>query len=135
VLRDPEAAAHTVGKVLSAVGPERVLWGTDSIWYGSPQDQIDAFRAFEISEDAQEAFGYPALTPEVKQAIFGGNAARLHGIDLATVEAPCRFSAEERDAAREEAFGRLGGLGERTLGPRTAEAAAAAFLTEHPWFS
>ena len=135
VLRDPEAAAHTVGKILAAVGPERVLWGTDSIWYGSPQDQIDAFRAFEITEDAQAAFGYPALTAEVKRAIFGGNAARLHGIDLATVGEPCRFSAEERDAAREEAFGRLGGVGERTLGPRTAEAARATFLTDHPWFS
>jgi hypothetical protein len=134
VLRDPEAAAHTVGKLLAAVGPDRVLWGTDSIWYGSPQDQIDAFRAFEITEDAQEQFGYPALTPEVKRAIFGGNAARLHGIDLATVEAPCRFSATERDAAREEAFGRLGGLGERTLGPRTAEAASATFMADHPYF-
>src|SRR5690606_20919112 len=28
VLRDPEAAAHTLGKLLVAVGPERVLWGT-----------------------------------------------------------------------------------------------------------
>jgi len=39
-----------------------VLWGTDSIWYGSPQDQIQAFRAFEITPEFQERFGYPALT-------------------------------------------------------------------------
>jgi hypothetical protein len=25
-----------------------VLWGTDSIWYGTPQWQIEAFRRFEI---------------------------------------------------------------------------------------
>ena len=52
VLRDPDAAAHVLGKLLVVFGPERVLWGTDSIWYGSPQDQIEAFRAFSISEQA-----------------------------------------------------------------------------------
>ncbi len=25
-----------------------MLWGTDSIWYGTPQWQIEAFRRFEI---------------------------------------------------------------------------------------
>src|SRR5262249_26718765 len=81
-LRSPSEAAHVLGKLLVAVGPERVLWGTDSIWYGAPQDQIEAFRAFTITEEAQEKYGYPALTPDVKKAILGGNAARLHGIDL-----------------------------------------------------
>ena len=32
-----------------------ILWGTDSIWYGSPQDQIQAFRAFEIAARAPGA--------------------------------------------------------------------------------
>ena len=71
VLGDPDQAAHVLGKLLVAVGPERIVWGTDSIWYGSPQDQIEAFRAFEITEAAQEQFGYPALTPEVKRLILG----------------------------------------------------------------
>jgi hypothetical protein len=134
VLQDPTEAAHTLGKLLLAVGPDNILWGTDSIWYGSPQDQIQAFRAFEISPEAQEQFGYPALTPEIKRAILGGNAGRLHGIDLEAVQAPCRFSVEEREAAREEALGRLGGVGEDLLGPTTAVAAAATFRHEHPWF-
>ena len=47
-------AAHVVGKLLKYVGEDRVLWGTDSIWFGSPQDQIQAFRAFQISEEFQE---------------------------------------------------------------------------------
>lgn len=135
VLTDPEQAAHTIGKLLVALGPERVLWGTDSVWYGSPQDQIEAFRAFEITAEAQERFGYPALTAEVKRAILGGNAARLHDLDLAAVVSPCRFTIEERDAAREEALGRLDGLGERLLGPTTAVAAAATLRREHPWFA
>ena len=50
VLRDPTTAAHTLGKLLKRVGEHRVLWGTDAIWYGSPQAQIQAFRAFTISQ-------------------------------------------------------------------------------------
>jgi hypothetical protein len=134
VLRDPDQAAHVLGKLLVAVGPQRVLWGTDSIWYGSPQDQIDAFRAFTISAEAQERFGYPDLTADVKRAVLGHNAARLHGIDLAAVAAPCRFSPDEREAARGEALGRLGPLADATFGPTTAAAAASTFRAEHPWF-
>jgi hypothetical protein len=80
VMREPETAAHVLGKVLTAVGPSNVLWGTDSIWYGSPQPQIEAFRAFEVTPEYQERFGYPALTPEVKQQILGLNAARLYNV-------------------------------------------------------
>jgi predicted TIM-barrel fold metal-dependent hydrolase len=79
-MRAPETAAHVLGKVLTAVGPGHVLWGTDSIWYGSPQPQIEAFRTFEITPEYQERFGYPALTPEVKAGILGRNAARLYDI-------------------------------------------------------
>ena len=58
-----------------------MLWGTDGIWYGSPQPQIMAFRAFQISAEHQERYGYPALTDEVKRKVFGLNAARLFGVD------------------------------------------------------
>ena len=64
VMGNPDEAAHVVGKLLVAFGPERILWGTDSIWYGSPQDQIAAFRTFEITPAFQEQYGYPALTPD-----------------------------------------------------------------------
>ena len=75
VMADPDQAAHVLGKLLVAVGEDNILWGTDSIWYGSPQDQIQAFRAFEITAESQERFGYPALTPAVKAKILGQNAA------------------------------------------------------------
>ena len=45
ILRRPAEAAHVLGKLLKSVGPDRIVWGTDSIWYGSPQPLIDAFRA------------------------------------------------------------------------------------------
>ncbi len=82
VMADPNQAAHVMGKLLSRVGQDRVLWGTDAIWYGSPQAQIMAFRAFSITEQFQVDHGYPALTDEVKAKVFGLNAAQLFGVDV-----------------------------------------------------
>lgn len=58
-MRNPTGAAHALGKLLTYVGEDNVSWGTDSIWAGSPQDQIQAFRAFEIAPALQQQFGYP----------------------------------------------------------------------------
>ncbi|HEY7136799.1 MAG TPA: amidohydrolase family protein [Acidimicrobiia bacterium] len=85
VVRRPREAAHVLGKLLVAVGEDRVLWGTDSIWYGPPQYLLDAFRVFGIPEWMQEEFGYPPLTPAVKAKILGGNAAALYDLDLTRV--------------------------------------------------
>jgi predicted TIM-barrel fold metal-dependent hydrolase len=87
LIRRPEEAAHVLGKLLLAVGEDRVLWGTDAIWYGPAQPALDAFRAFEIPEEMQQRFGYPALTPRIKAKILGENAARAYGLDLAAVRA------------------------------------------------
>jgi len=81
----PDEAAHVLGKLLATFGEERIIWGTDSIWYGSPQDQIQAFRAFEISAEFQEKYGYPPLDAAAKRKIFGLNAARVYGLDLAAI--------------------------------------------------
>lgn len=83
----PDQAAHLMGKLLKYLGEERICWGTDCLWYGSPQDQIQAFRSFEISEEFQNRYGYPALTPEAKRKIFGLNAARIHSIDSESLRA------------------------------------------------
>jgi predicted TIM-barrel fold metal-dependent hydrolase len=77
----PTAAAHVLGKLLKYVGEDNVVWGTDSIWYGSPQRQIESFLQFEISPQFQQTYGYPALTIERKRKILGLNAARIYGID------------------------------------------------------
>jgi predicted TIM-barrel fold metal-dependent hydrolase len=82
VMRDPTTAAHLLGKLLKHVGEDNVLWGTDSIWYGSPQDQIQAFRSFEIAPALVEAHGYPELTPARKAKVFGLNGARVYGIEV-----------------------------------------------------
>jgi predicted TIM-barrel fold metal-dependent hydrolase len=100
VMSDPDQAAHLLGKLLAHLGEDNVVWGTDSIWYGSPQDQIDAFRAFEITEEFQERFGYPALTPEVKAKIFGLTSAELYGLD--PVADRCSLDRDALRAAQEE---------------------------------
>jgi uncharacterized protein len=106
----PTQAAHVLGKLLVHLGPNNVLWGTDSIWYGSPQDQINAFRTFCVTEEFQERFGYPALTRALKAKILGLNAAKLHRIEPITNA--CRFDEIEEL--------RLGDpLANRTLGPVT----------------
>jgi uncharacterized protein len=87
-MRDPTQAAHVLGKLVARVGDERVLWGTDSIWYGTPQDQIQALRTFQISPQFQDTYGYPELTEETKRRIFGLNAAALYGAEPVT--AACR---------------------------------------------
>jgi hypothetical protein len=100
VMSDPDQAAHVLGKLLLHVGEDRVLWGTDAIWYGSPQPQIMAFRAFQITPEYQERYGYPALTEEVKAKILGLNAAQLFGLDPAATR--CALSADGLDTARAE---------------------------------
>jgi len=81
LLTQPDQAAHALGKLLSRVGAQRVLWGTDAIWYGSPEPQIMAMRAFEISAEFQDTYHYPALTDDLKAGLFGLNAAALFGVD------------------------------------------------------
>lgn len=81
LLTRPTQAAHALGKLLKRVGEDRVLWGTDAVWYGSPQPQIMAFRTFRIGAQLQEQYGYPALTDDLRRKIFGLNAARLFGVD------------------------------------------------------
>ncbi len=80
VMGEPEQAAHLLGKLFKHVGENNVLWGTDSIWYGSPQDQIQAFRAFQIAEALRERHGYPEITPALRAKVFGLNAAVPYGI-------------------------------------------------------
>jgi hypothetical protein len=126
VMSDPTQAAHVLGKLLKQFGENRIIWGTDSIWYGSPQDQIQAFRAFEITPQFQEQFGYPALTPQAKEKILGKNAAKIHKIK-SNAPAKCDFTREELEQVRQELP-----TGARTFGPKTAQDVAAV-IRAHGW--
>jgi predicted TIM-barrel fold metal-dependent hydrolase len=83
VVAFPELTAAILGQLVKGMGPDHVLWGTDSVWYGSPQWQIEAFRRFEIPEAMQAAHGFVPLEAgrgRVKQQILGENAAWLYHI-------------------------------------------------------
>lgn len=116
LMREPEQAAHAVGKLLKHCGPDNVLWGTDSIWYGSPQDQIQAFRAFQIAPEFRDKFGYPEITPELRAKIFGLNAMKPYAISAEEMKLRARRDAVagERLAYREHPEPHF-----RTRGPKT----------------
>jgi predicted TIM-barrel fold metal-dependent hydrolase len=79
----PEVAMHLLGQIMNLPnGEDKLIWGTDSIWGGSPKSQIDRFRAFQIREDVAQKYGYKQLTPEIKAKVFGLNAARLYKLDV-----------------------------------------------------
>jgi len=79
----PTVAAHLLGQLLKFMGPDRVVFGSDSVWYGSPQWQIEALWRFQIPEEMRRRYGYPELTPEIKRKILGLNSAKLYGIPVA----------------------------------------------------
>ena len=82
VIADPKLAMHGIGKNVKYYGSDHVIWGTDCLWWGSPQWIIDAFKRFQISDEMCEKFGYKPLTKQDKANIFGLNAAKIYGIDL-----------------------------------------------------
>ncbi len=88
VITSPLLCAHVLGMILDAFGDDHVLWGTDSIWWGSPQWQIEALKRFEMPAALAERFGYAPLTTAVKRKIFGLNAARVYGVDPAAARRP-----------------------------------------------
>ena len=92
LMREPEQAAHALGKLIKYCGEDHVLWGTDSIWYGSPQDQIQAFRTFQIGRELRDKHGYAEMTPALRAKIFGLNAAKVYG-----VTPTARKASNERD--------------------------------------
>ncbi len=103
LMRDPDSAAHALGKLLKHCGEENVLWGTDSIWYGSPQDQIQAFRTFQIAPELREKHGYPEITPALRAKVFGLNALKVYAIPPDVLKKHVRDRvAREREEYRHE---------------------------------
>jgi hypothetical protein len=77
----PRLAAATMGTLVKGLGPHHVVWGTDAVWTGAPQWQIEGLRRLEIPADMQKKYGFKPLGPadgHIKTAILGGNSARLY---------------------------------------------------------
>jgi predicted TIM-barrel fold metal-dependent hydrolase len=85
LVAQPRVCAALMGTLIKGLGATHVCWGTDAVWTGSPQWQIEGLRRLEIPEDMQKKFGFAPLggpDSDVKKAIFGGNNARLYGIPV-----------------------------------------------------
>ena len=70
-----------MGQLIKGLGADRVVWGSDAVWTGAPQWQIEALRRLEIPEEMQKKHGFGPLGAAdgpVKKAIFGDNSARLY---------------------------------------------------------
>jgi len=96
VMDDPDQCAHLLGKLITNVGPKRICWGTDSLWYGSPQAEIVAMRRFDFTARGKEMYNLPhgmegdvenptrkAPHPSrtIRNAILGRNAARAYNFN------------------------------------------------------
>jgi hypothetical protein len=112
----PGQVAHLIGRLLKALGSTNILWGTDSIWWGSPQFLIDAFKRLQIPVSMQERYGYPPLTKEMKRRILGLNAAALYGVN--PQEARNRVPSNALDQLQLAQGGFRAGRSLRTYGPR-----------------
>lgn len=80
----PELCAGMLGTLIRGLGQDHVCWGTDSVWFGSPQWQIEAMRRIEVPESLRKQHGFKPLGPAnspVRNAIFGENSARLYNVD------------------------------------------------------
>ena len=101
----PRLAAALMGILIKGLGADHVCWGTDALWTGSPQWQIEALRRLEIPEDMQRRYGFAPLGAAdgpVKSAIFGGNNQRLYNYQrVAELGTTDRFASikAEYDAA------------------------------------
>jgi uncharacterized protein len=102
----PRLAAYLMGTLVKGLGADHVVWGTDAVWTGSPQWQIEGLRRLEIPEDMQKQLGFKPLGPAdgpVKTAIFSRNNMRLYNY-----EAPATWSKIDRFAALKDAYLRSG---------------------------
>ncbi len=81
-IADPKQCMHGIAKNIKTYGADHVIWGTDCLWWGSPQWSIEAFKRFQITDEFCEKFGYAKISKKDKHKIFGQNAARIYGVNV-----------------------------------------------------
>ena len=79
----PTVWAHFIGQLLYYMGEDNIVFGSDSMWYGGPQWQIEALWRSQIPDDIADRWRYPELSEGAKRKILGLNSARLYGLPVA----------------------------------------------------
>jgi hypothetical protein len=96
---------HGIGQNIKHYGADHVIWGTDCLWWGSPQWAIEAFKRFQISDELCERFGYKKISKEDKAKIFGLNAAKLYKVDVKAKRNPLPMDVLDKVKVAYEAHG------------------------------
>ncbi len=154
VQSNPARASYLMGKLIYYVGARQIVWGTDSLWYGSPQGQIETFRAFEVSDEIKQLYhlpwglhgdvddptldtrdpsnygGRPAPERSIRNGVLGRNAARVYQIDPDLALGVIRCDDVQKIRG-DYVLNRLADATPR--GPRTRRELFAA-LRRDPWF-
>lgn len=105
VIANPVMAMHGMGKNIKVYGADHVVWGTDCLWWGSPQWVIDAFKRFQISDEMCEKFGYKKISKSDKAKIFGLTAAKLYGLNAKDKRNPLAADALDKIKTAYHNFG------------------------------
>jgi len=108
----PKFSAAFIGTLVAGLGADHVVYGSDTVWYGSPQWQIEALRRLEVPGDMQEKYGLPSLggpNSLTKQAIFGLNSARIYGLGMQQVDTTPLNFGEDKLAEMARDFRERGG--------------------------
>jgi predicted TIM-barrel fold metal-dependent hydrolase len=82
---EPRLCAALMGILIKGLGTDHVVWGTDALWTGAPQWQIEGLRRLEIPEAIARKHGFAELGPAngpVKRAIFGETSAKMYRYDV-----------------------------------------------------
>lgn len=78
----PRQFAELIGEALRMISADRIVWGTDVVSIEAPvKYSVEGFMNFQMPEDLQQGYGYPALTEEDRRKIFGLNAAKILKIE------------------------------------------------------
>jgi uncharacterized protein len=82
---EPRLCAALMGQLVKGMGADHIVWGTDAVWTGAPQWQIEGLRRLEIPDDMRKKFGFAELGPAdgpTKRAIFGENSAKMYRYEV-----------------------------------------------------
>ena len=61
LVAEPNVCAALMGALIKGLGADHVCWGTDALWTGAPQWQIEGLRRLEIPEAMQKKHGFAPL--------------------------------------------------------------------------
>jgi uncharacterized protein len=78
----PRRVQKHFGRLLQAVGSDKILWGSEAGMAGGPAPYLKAFMELQIPDDLRSGYGYPQITMDDKRMILGENFAKLMNIDI-----------------------------------------------------